>query len=207
MVLVYGSLGDVFPRIFNKYRSDYYHFRRTPTPDAGFLSNTYLGRLLSASILSRILPDTRLRSLNLLEYTWRMENLPPKNDQRVRNFYTTGPSVFKRNVEYIVQAALANGVEVVLITFPFNKDKPNWQPAVPNEVWEPGIAQDNQALTELVHKYDLSICRFADVAAADPTIFEDLIHLNARGNDKLANCVRDVIVNRIDKALAGTGGE
>ena len=190
MIIWYGSFSDVFPRVFNDYSGDYYHFRRTPHTEN---HSSYLFKLFERGILVRFFPDKGLRNDDLLAQTWKFENLPSTDSERIRNFENSGPEVFRRNLKYIVDAALANGVKPVFVTFAFDQDKPNWNHYIPDELWEKGIRQDNEVILELAQTYRLPTCSFYEYGLVDKRVFDNSIHLNAYGNKKLADCIRAAI--------------
>jgi lysophospholipase L1-like esterase len=206
MVVLYGALGDVFPRAFDHYSEDYLHFRRAPQTTRSLLSHSYLASLVKQAVLARFLPDAGLRNGNLLEYTWRWDNLPKDEAKRIANFEATGPKVFKRNLKYIIDGAIANGVKPVLVTFGYDAGKSNWNQNIPGQIWGPGIEQNNTAIRELATEYSLPLCDFNKSALDTPKIFEDSIHLTQRGNGKLAECIAEVVKPLVRDALQ-SGGE
>jgi lysophospholipase L1-like esterase len=205
MVVLYGALGDVFPRAFDHYSEDYVHFRRSPQTTRSLLSHSYFASLVKQG-LSRFLPAVGLRNGNLIEYTWRWENLPKEEAKRIANFEATSAKVYKRNLKYIIDGALANGVKPVLVTFAYNAEKPNWNTDIPSQIWGPGIAQNNAAIRELAAEYVLPLCDFSKSALEDPTILDDSVHLNKRGNGKLAECIAEAAKPFVRDALQ-SGGE
>jgi lysophospholipase L1-like esterase len=206
MVVLYGALGDVFPRVFDNYSEDYLHFRRAPETTRSLLSHSYLASLVRQAVLARFLPDAGLRNGNLLEYTWRWENLPKDEARRIANFEATTAKVFKRNLKYIIDGAIANGVKPVLVTFGYNPEKSNWNDDIPSQIWGPGIEQNNAAIRELAGDYRLPLCDFNKSALDTPKAFEDSIHLSKRGNRKLAECITEAVKPLVRDALQ-SGGE
>ena len=83
--------------------------------------------------------------------------------------------MFRRNLKYIVDAALANGVKPVFVTFAFDQDKPNWNHYIPDELWEKGIRQDNEVILELAQTYRLPTCSFYEYGLVDKRVFDDSI--------------------------------
>jgi lysophospholipase L1-like esterase len=203
MLILYSG-GDMFPRVFNNYRGDYSHFRRTPIAKSFLIDKSYVGRLLERSVIWRFRPNRDLMNSNLLEYTWKMENFPRDDADKIKNFRNSGPGVFRRNLRYIIDAALDNGVKPVLVTFAFNKDAPKWLHDIPDEVWSRGVDEGNEVVLELARKYQLPLCDFYEYGLKDKMIFEDSLHLNAYGNAKLAECVREAISDTIPRSLTSS---
>jgi len=201
MVLLYEGYNDLNPRMFDGFRDDYYHFRKTPAMRTGAVSRSYLFRLLEQSILGRFLPDRTLRNSNLLTHTWRLENLPDSDAEKIRNFDATGPDVYRRNLSYIIESAMARGVTPVLGTFAFDGDFTHWNELMPEELWEKGILQQNAVVRDLAETYQLRLCPFYEYGLTDEGIFDDSIHMNAYGYGKKADCFYDVIEDIVREAL------
>jgi lysophospholipase L1-like esterase len=207
MLILYSG-GDMFPRLFNNYKADYSHFRRTPIVKSSLIDKSYVGRLLKRGVLWKILPESALKNSNLLEYTWNMQNFPPDNAGKMENFHNSGPNIFRRNLKYIIDAALDNKVTPVLATFAFNRDGIKWLPDIPDEAWSSGVEESNEVVLELAQKYRLPLCNFYEYGLKDKTIFKDSMHLNAYGNAKLAECVREAIRGTVQGNLtSSTVGE
>lgn len=205
MILLYEGYNDLNPRMFDDFRDDYYHFRKTPRMEKGLLSGSYLFRLVEQSILGRFLPDRTLRNSNLVSHTWRLENLPESDEEKIRNFDATSADVYRRNLEYIIESALARGIIPVVGTFAFDGDFPHWNELMPDVLWEKGILQENEVIRELAATYRLRLCPFYEYGLTDPAIFDDSIHMNAYGNGKKAECFREVIEDLVRDALIPPG--
>ncbi len=185
ILLVYHGYNDLAPRMFNGFDADYYHFRRTPITEKSFLSNFYTVRIIANAFLAN---DVRLANTNLLEHTWRMENLPSLDREKIANFRRSDNSAFERNLDYMINIAVSMGVHVVLATFAFDETKENWNPLMPDQLWGLGIEQNNRSVKALATKYRLPLCPFAEYAAGSHDLFDDSIHLTMSGNAALAKC-------------------
>jgi lysophospholipase L1-like esterase len=203
MLILYSG-GDMFPRVFNNYKGDYSHFRRTPIAKSSLIDKSYVGRLLKQGVIWKLRPESELKNSNLLEYTWNMQNMPLDNTGKIKNFNNSGSNTFRRNLKYIIDAALINEVKPVLVTFAFNKDGAKWLQDIPEEVWSKGIDEGNEVVLELAQKYQLPLCNFYEYGLKDKRIFKDSIHLNAYGNAKLAECVREAIKGIVQGNLASS---
>jgi lysophospholipase L1-like esterase len=196
MILIYEGFNDLVPRVFDNFRTDYYHFRQTPSDPGSVFSELYLTGILTAIFAAA--SGSQLRNDNLINYTWRENNLPNDIHRRAKNFQSNGPDVFERNLEQLLLVAKANNIAVVLSNFAYTSTLPNWTDAVPADLWNVGIHQNNAIIEKLAVKYKLPLCRFFELAEADPSVFlKDSIHLSRHGNAKLAECFRLLIQQQI----------
>jgi lysophospholipase L1-like esterase len=193
ILIIYHGYNDLAPRMFNGFDSDYYHFRRTPVTERHILSSFYVVRVLTNAILS---DEVSLMNTNLLEHTWRMENLPALDGDKIYNFQRSNNSTFERNLDYMISAVIGRGVQVVLATFGFDGSKKNWNPLMPDQLWGAGIEQNNRAVRTLAAKHGVPLCLFAERAASDHSMFDDSIHLTSHGNAVLAECVAAALESR-----------
>ncbi|MGV6826873.1 MAG: SGNH/GDSL hydrolase family protein [bacterium] len=182
MVIIYHGFNDLVPRMFDHYSADYYHFRKIPTADGSFLDSSYLYRLA----LRALWPTRFYENFNLPAHTWKLENLPDSDNDRVANFDAAGSEVFSQNIQHIINVLRANRVKVVLATFAFEPAARHWYPAMPDELWERGIRQNNKEIETLASRNELPLVDFHAWAQKDPKMFRDSIHMNEYGAEKQA---------------------
>jgi hypothetical protein len=72
---------------------------------------------------------------------------------------------------------------------------------VPKELWSRGINENNQVMIALSSKYSLPLCSLDDYPDLAAGLFSSPVHLNARGNAVLADCVAKAIQNIVEEGL------
>jgi lysophospholipase L1-like esterase len=200
ILVVYHGYNDLAPRVFDGFESDYYHFRKIMSRESPYYERFYTGRLFARKLLGR-LSDRTTSNPNLLSYTWKFENLPPDESDRLRNFEETSNDIFERNMDSIIALAQARNIQVILVTFAFDKNLKNWNSLTPDPVWESGIAQNNEAIRHLSEKHHLPLVKFAERAATDPAILNDSIHMTPHGNEQMAALIADTITPIVEREM------
>lgn len=202
MVVFYEGYNDLPPRMFNDFSDDYYSFRKHPQNRHPWLERSYLHRLLMSGLGSRL----QYPNGTLLAYTWKFENLPSDDRQKISNFNGTSAAVYRRNVEHILAVAKSRGIEIVLATFPFNGDAPNWNEYMPDELWGRGIAENNEVIRNVAATQHLPLVAFHEYADSHKKIFLDSIHLTPSGNMELADVLAATIAPLVAQHT-GVAGE
>jgi len=197
MVIVYHGFNDIVPRVFNGWREDYLHFRKTPQYNRHPVTRLYTYRLLQVSALHRLTKRGWFSTGNLSFHTWKLDNLPKGDKARMVNFHATQPEPFKRNLEYILDLCRAADVEVVLSTFAFDDTLSDWTVRVPEPAWGLGIAQHNELIRQLASEYDCALVPFAEEAEGHSEWFSDSIHMNEEGNRMKGQIFADTVVQII----------
>jgi lysophospholipase L1-like esterase len=189
MVIFYEGYNDLPPRMFDGYSDDYYHFRKNPENRFSWLSQSLLYRVAASGFRATLhYPNT-----TLLSEIWRFENLPREDSKKIENFNSTSSAVYERNLDYIIALARAKDITVVLSTFVFDDDAPDWNDYMPGELWGKGIGQNNEAVKELAGKYGLPLIDLYSYGLGNKHIFLDSVHLTAEGNDEAAAVFADTI--------------
>lgn len=197
MIIYYEGYNDLVPRIFNNFSDDYYHFRKNPQNHLSFLDNFYLYRLIKSGFHASLFhPNT-----TLLSYIWKFENMPNDDVQKIENFNKNSSRTYERNVDYIITIARAKNITVVLSTFPYNKESPNWNDYMPKILWAKGIAENNAVIENLASRYQLPLIHFYDYALLHKNIFHDSIHMNAEGNKELAKFFSKTLIPIISSKM------
>ncbi|MEW6144877.1 MAG: SGNH/GDSL hydrolase family protein [Thermodesulfobacteriota bacterium] len=195
MVIFYEGYNDLPPRMFDGFSDDYYHFRKNPQNHFSLLSNSLLYRLAASGFRATLhYPNT-----TLLSEIWKFENLPAEDDKKIDNFNSTSSAVYERNLDYIIALARAKDITVVLSTFVFDEDAPNWNDYMPDVLWGKGIGQNNDVIKKLARKYDLPLIDLYSYGLGNKHIFLDSVHLTAGGNEEMAAVFAETIAPVIEK--------
>lgn len=196
MLIYYEGYNDLIPRMYNDYSDDYYSFRRTPRDVEG-LSRFYLYRLWKSATSEPYLSPLT----GLVPNISKLENLPVDDKGKRANFRSTTSAVYMRNVDYIILLAQAKAIQVVLATFAFDDNAPNWNTFMPDSLWGRGIAQNNQAIQELAAEYHLPLLDWAARADGRPELFGDSIHMNAYGDAQQAAFFAESLQSIVAQAM------
>jgi len=203
MVVIYHAFNDLFPRMFNDYSEDYYHFRRNDPNNPPGMTRSYLYRLA----LRALSPGFFHENNNQQQQVWKIENLPATDTERSINFINSSNHAFKFHMDNIVKLIKANGGEAVLATFAMNSRTYNWTEHIPPYLWEVGIAENNEAIKEIAMENDVPVVPFAEAPFPEASkrfqvkLFPDSIHMAPEGNQLKAEIFADVIAPIIAKQL------
>ena len=189
MVIFYEGYNDLPPRMFNNYSDDYYHFRKNPENHFSWVSNLLLYRVAASGFSSTF----HYPNMTLLSEIWKFENLPQGDSMKIDNFSSTSNAVYKRNLDYVISLARAKNITVVLSTFVFDEDAPNWNDYMPDVLWGKGIEENNEAISELAAEYKLPLIDLYAYGLGHKHIFQDSVHLTAEGNKEMAGLFADTI--------------
>ncbi|MDG1462455.1 MAG: hypothetical protein P8R04_02710, partial [Gammaproteobacteria bacterium] len=192
---------DLFPRVFDNFQDDYFHFRRANPNNPKGMTRFMVYRL----ILLALNPVAFHENYDLQKHVWRTENLPDSDSAKLTNFLNSDASVFEYNLEQMVKVLEANDVQPVLATFANHRDGVHWNDHIPAYAWEEGINQNNRAIMRVADKYALPLVPFAENADHLPHIniwsqkvtegccFSDSIHMTPEGNVIKARIFADTI--------------
>lgn len=197
MLIFYEGYNDLPPRMFNNFLDDYYHFRKNPENHFSWLSHSLLYRLAASGFKASL----HYPNMTLLSEIWKFENLPQEDDKKIANFNSTSNAVYERNLDYLIALAGAKNITVVLSTFVFDDDAPDWNDYMPGELWGKGIEQNNEAIKELAGKYRLPLIDLYSYGLGNKHIFKDSIHLTAEGNEEIAGVFADTIAPIIKEEM------
>jgi len=202
MVIVYHGYNDLFPRVFNDWSDDYFHFRKSNTHNPPGMTSFISWRLM----LKVLNPVAFHENYNLTKVVWKVENLPDSDTERMRNFYNSDASAFERNMEYIVKAVADHGAVPVLATFGISPDIVHWNDYIPAFAWEEGIRQNNRAIRAVADRNDVPLVPFAEAVLDKPAknlwregqdtdtcCWNDSIHMTGSGNVLKAEIFADTI--------------
>lgn len=191
MIVIYHAYNDLFPRVFNNYTEDYYHWRKSDPNNSPGMTRFYLWRLT----LRAINPAAFHENADLQLKVWKTENLPESDTERVLNFDNSNSAAFSRNIDYMITTLTAHGIQPVLATFAIHPDIWHWNDYFPPYVWEEGIRQNNEAIKQLAAKHKLPLVPFAEAVTGPKTrrFYNDSIHMTAEGNVLKAQVFADVI--------------
>ncbi len=210
MVVIYHAYNDLFPRVFDNFQDDYFHFRKVdPYYPPG------LTRFLTYRLALKVLnPIAFNENYNLMNRIWKTENFPESDAKRLQNFLDTSESAFEKNLEDMVKVLIGNGVQPVLATFANKRDMLHWNDYIPPYAWEEGINQNNRAIRRVAEKYNVPLVPFAEQAADLPQItiwqkkglresccYSDSIHMSTPGNVVKAEIFADTIEPIIRESL------
>lgn len=198
MIIFYEGYNDLPPRMFNGFSDDYYHFRKNPQNYFSWLSHSLLYRAAASGLKASL----HYPNMTLLSEIWKFENMPQDDGQKIANFNSTANAVYERNLDYIIALARAKNITVVLSTFVFDDDAPNWNNYMPDELWGKGIGQNNEAIKELAGEYGLPLIDLYSYGLEHKNIFHDSIHLTAEGDEEMADVFADTIAPIVKKEMS-----
>ncbi|MDP6437726.1 MAG: GDSL-type esterase/lipase family protein [Gammaproteobacteria bacterium] len=196
MVVIYHGFNDLLPRMFEDYSDDYYHFRRSDPNNPPGLTRFYLYRLF----LRVFSPGAFHENNNLMNQVWKLKNFPSTDTERTRNFLESSKEAFKLNMRMMAALLKGLGIDVVLASFAIKSDIYHWTEHLPAYLWEIGIQQNNEAISEVADEFDLPVVPFADTPFVQASInrfkvklFADSIHMVPAGNQLKAEIFADTI--------------
>lgn len=189
MLVIYHGINDVGPRMFNNFSNDYYHFRRIPINRNSTFMQFYTYRLIVATLFPRMFT----KHSDLIPFTWRFENVPNTNEEKIQNFEKTTTRAFEQHLDSIITLAQGKGIRVVMATFAINDELSHWNDWLPAELWGRGVQENNKAVRRLAERYQLPLVEFHDFAADKPELFHDSIHMKAEANYDKASLFADTI--------------
>jgi lysophospholipase L1-like esterase len=189
MVIIYHGYNDLFPRVFNDFRNDYYHFRKSDPNNPPGLSRFLLWRLT----VKALNPAAFAGDFDQASVIWQIKNLSDSDSVRMENFYASGTGAFEQNLVYMVTTLIANGVQPVLATFAIHPDAIHWNDYIPPYLWEEGIRQNNEVIRKVAEKYSIPLIPFAERTIGLPKqnpwrkskedcCYSDSIHMTTQGN-------------------------
>ncbi|MGI9308065.1 MAG: SGNH/GDSL hydrolase family protein [Gammaproteobacteria bacterium] len=210
MVVIYHGYNDLFPRIFDDFQDDYFHFRRANPNNPPGMSRFLVYRL----ILRVVNPIAFNENYDLMNRVWKTDNLPESDAARLQNFIDTSEAAFEANLDHMVKVLLAYDVQPVLATFANQRDGLHWNDYIPAYAWEEGINQNNRAIRRVAKKYDLPLVPFSEEASDLPATnpwrkktegccYTDSIHMSSEGNSIKARIFADTIEPIIRKEIDG----
>lgn len=207
MVIIYHGFNDLFPRVFDNWRDDYYHFRKSDPNNPPGLSRFLLWRLA----LRALNPMAFVGDYDLTSIVWQIQNLSDSDYERMERFYSTDAGVFEQNLEYMVIALRGNGVEPVLATFAISPDIVHWNDYIPPFLWEEGVRQNNDAIRRVAEKYQVPLVSFAERAVGLPKswgrqdicCYNDSIHMTSAGNVFKAEIFAETIAPIVEASQSG----
>ncbi len=200
MVVIYHAYNDLFPRVFNNYQEDYYHWRKSDPNNPPGMTRFYLWRLA----LRALNPTAFHENYDLQRYVWKTENLPESDTARLLNFSTSSNAAFTKNLDYIITTLQAWNIRPVLASFAIHPDIWHWNDYFPAYVWEEGIRENNAAIQSLAEKYSLPLVPFAEAMTGPKTrkYYNDSIHMTAEGNEIKADVFAETIAPIISDSLS-----
>ncbi len=208
MVIIYHGYNDLFPRVFNDFQQDYYHFRKSDPNNPPGLSRFMLWRLA----LLALNPIAFAGDYDLTSIVWQIQNLSDSDSIRMENFYNSDASAYQANLEYMVNSLRGNGVQPVLATFAIHPDIIHWNDYIPAFLWEEGVRQNNMATQNVAKELNVPLVPFAKKAEDWPAhnpwrkeegqcCYSDSIHMTAIGNERKAEIFTETIEPIISEAL------
>lgn len=208
MVVIYHGYNDLFPRIFNNYQEDYFHWRRSNTHNPPGLTRFEIYRIA----LKVLNPVAFADNYDLANMVWKVENLPNSDDERLANFFASDAGAFERNLDYMISSLQARGIQPVLATFAIRPDILHWNDYLPAFAWEEGIRQNNEAIKRVAGEHSVPLIPFAEEAADLPKVnlwrgmrqgccYTDSIHFSPEGNKIKAAIFADTIEPIIEREL------
>jgi lysophospholipase L1-like esterase len=210
MVVIYHGYNDLFPRVFDDFQDDYFHFRRAnPNNPPGM--TRFITYRLALLVLN---PVAFHENYDLQNHVWKTQNLPESDSDRLTNFFTSDESAYESNLVQMVKVLEANNIQPVLATMANHRDGVHWNDFIPSYAWEEGINQNNRAAHRVAEQYGVPLVPFAEQGDQLPHIniwrqkptegccFSDSIHMTPEGNVIKARIFADTIEPLIAKSLA-----
>jgi len=203
MVVIYHGYNDLFPRLFNDWENDYYHFRDADPANPPGMTRFITYRLLLAALS----PGAFHENYDLANLVWKTQNLPASDTDRMQNYLDTDNSAFRHNIEAAVQLLQARGVQPVLATFAADHDIWHWNDHIPPYLWELGIEEHNDVIRSLAEQYDVPLVPFAESTRGWRPLYNDSIHMTNYGNKFKAMVFDDTIAPFVEEKLGKQAGE
>jgi lysophospholipase L1-like esterase len=196
MVIFYQARNDVFPQAFNDYMSDFQHFRQ---PDYSFGNTNYLHKYLFRISHLFMWLSTRgdgnfgwsKRDENPHYGTVKYENRPT-NSELIDNLSNDqGLITYRKNVESIITLSKQNGIQVVLSTYAFLKEKYSSGIIKRDEAILPAIEKQidkaNEIVRQIAADHQLVLVDTArELAASLDDYLVDGCHFNDKGQQARA---------------------
>ena len=116
---------------------------------------------------------------------------------------TNKPVYFKQNLERLIQKAKSNGTEVVLSTFIYSDQFPEFSPELSLEPYQRGIREHNDITRQLAEEYELPLLDFVKEMSPEPQYITDGIHFSLPGNEKRVEILTEFLSPVIEASKKG----
>ena len=113
---------------------------------------------------------------------------------------TNRPVFFRENIDRLIREANSKGTQVVLSTFIYSTQFPEFYPEMATPSFQLAIGEHNQVLRDLSMKHDVSLIDLANELKAEKEWFTDGMHFNFTGNQKRVEVLKDFLVPVIEQA-------
>ncbi len=211
-IVVYHGINDVLPRIVwppDAFRGDVSGWleRREWFREASLLERSDLGRLLLVATgriephgsLLRVIGDVPPTSHTFLFRTQRMAGTYPEGVFRdvpvERMLEANDARYFRRNLESLIAAAKAHGVEVLLTTFAYSREFGH-RPYIGHPAVQRAIDGTNAIVRELAAQRGTGLVDLAP-ELTERALFTDGVHFTAAGNARRAELLRAWFAERL----------
>ncbi|MEQ8910239.1 MAG: GDSL-type esterase/lipase family protein [Vicingaceae bacterium] len=211
LIIIYHGVNDVHARLVwppEAYKGDNSGYRQSiynQNLEHGTSIWTYfnLGRIVKAKFSTHQSNDKKRERFGLaptarfyeLRYQRGMKTYPNgifKEASVADILKENSPKYFKRNLEYMISAARASEVSVLLSTFAFCPDtvKPSTYGFKP---LKEAIEEHNQIIKEVSIDKAVPLIDFAELFPKDTSLYVDDIHVNLRGSQLKAKIFGEYI--------------
>ena len=193
VVVIYEGFNDLVPRIFNNFKRDYSHFRKTP----GRKVPIFFSRIVNSIYTVRYFGYKMQWIPYLTDYIMNLENLPETMEERVRNFNLTSVATYENNLIFLVRTLQAYEIKVILPTFGYSSTslgEDTWAAMFPRELWDRGISENNSAIQRVQKSFNLPVVDVYKAFLDKAELFQGRIHFTNEGNQTLATVIAEGIL-------------
>ena len=201
LIIIYHGVNDVHARLVwphEAYKGDNSGYRQSIYEQnlehaTSFWTYFNLGRIVKAKFSTHQSNDKKRERFGLaptarfyeLRYQRGMKTYPDgifKEASVAEILHENSPQYFKRNLEYMVSAARANEVSVLLSTFAFCPDtaKPSTYGFRP---LKEAIEEHNQIIESISVEKAVPLIDLATLFPKDTSLYVDDIHVNQKGSE------------------------
>lgn len=120
---------------------------------------------------------------------------------------TNLPIFFRKNIGRIIREAKSNGTQVVLSTFTYSAQFPEYYPEMATGAFQQSISEHNEVLKDLSRKHNVSLLDLENELEVQKEWFTDGMHFNFPGNQKRVDKIADFLIPLIKEALSGKASD
>jgi lysophospholipase L1-like esterase len=193
LIMLYSAYNDIAPSLTPGFESDYSHAKRN------------LGETYHLYRLAGMLPDIPSSIYNML-FTKFFPYINPRYGSVEATTRGTpdlkgsfeGLSTYRRNIEHLVKACQASGIQIVLCTYVHYLHK-IIQESENRIKFRDGLILENQELRELAIQYNIPLVDSFNLIPQEEKYFVDCLHFTPLGMALLAEHIGKVISPMIQR--------
>lgn len=143
---------------------------------------------------TNLLPELRSQLMNLTYPTGIFESIPM--DSMIK---ANKPIYFERNIDKLISLAKSNGTQVVLSTFVYSDEFPDYSPQLALEGFKKGIEEHNTIMRDLGSKHQTPVIDFENELPNEKEMFTDGIHFSLLGNEKRVSIIANYLASILNQ--------